>query len=138
MHSKQSHLRALAPILAEQCSSLFEYFRIQLRRHDEGVRPGNGGEIFVTQFYLNGTGVQTAFPQPAAYHFGKSHKRGFQLLLTGGIFVISMLVADRLGITVSPNFRIEPSSSILAAGFTGQRQAPLPKAFFKERIIEAG
>src|SRR5437660_1102019 len=82
--------------------------------------------------------TQTAFPQPAAYHFGKSHKRGFQLLLTGGIFVVSMLVADRLGITVSPNFRIEPSSSILAAGFTGQRQAPLPKAFFKERIIEAG
>ena len=82
--------------------------------------------------------MQTALPQSAAYHFRKAHKRGFQLVLSGGIFVISMLVADRLGITVSPNFRIEPSSSILAAGFTGQRQAPLPKEFFKERIIEAG
>ena len=32
MHSKQSHLRPLSPILAEQCACLFEYFCIELRR----------------------------------------------------------------------------------------------------------
>ena len=55
-----------------------------------------------------------------------------------GIFIIGVLVADGLGISVSPNLRIEPSSGIFTAGFARQRQSPLAKPFFEEHIVETG
>ena len=44
-----------------------------------------------------------------------------------------MLVADGLGADIGSNFGIEPSAGIFAAGFAGQRQAPLSEA-----IVEFG
>ena len=47
-------------------------------------------------------------------------------------------MAYGLGISVRPNFGVEPSSGIFAPGFAGQRQSPLTKAFFQKHIVEAG
>ena len=47
-----------------------------------------------------------------------------------------MLVADGFGIAALADFFVEPASGIFAAGFAGERQAPLAETFFEERRVQ--
>src|SRR5271163_3841395 len=49
MHTEQTHLSSLTPILAEQGSDLGKDFGVELRGMRQGVGAGDGGEILVAQ-----------------------------------------------------------------------------------------
>src|SRR4051812_32431021 len=71
-------------------------------------------------------------------HLAQAHERGLKLDDISGVLVESMFVADRLGIQISADLVVEPSSSILALRFSGKGKSPLPEPLFKFRIVESG
>ena len=137
MNSQQAHLRSFTPVLAKQSAHLFENFGVELCGSGQAMSAGDGGEIFVAEFELDGARVQLMFAQPAAHHLGKPHQGGFDLLGIGGVFVVGVFVADGFGIGIGADFAIKPSTSIFAARFAGQRQPPFAKMFFEKSIVKA-
>src|SRR5215813_6559715 len=102
------------------------------------MRPRNGSEVFVSKFQLNGARMNICFSQTPRNHFCETHQRGFDLLLIGSVLVVSMFVADGLGISASANFRIEPSAGVFAPCLPCQSQSPLAEMFFQKRIVVTG
>src|SRR5208282_2713479 len=122
----------------KQCARLLEDFGVELRGSGQAVGAGDGGEIFVAQFELDGASMQLVFAQAAALHFGEPHQGGLNLLHIGGVVVVGVFVADGLGIGIGANLVVEPSASIFSAGFSGQGQTPFAKMFLEKRIVKAG
>src|SRR5262245_915703 len=54
----------------------------------------------------------------------------------GRVFVVSVLVADRLCPFVLTDGAVKIAARIFAPGFAGQRQAPFAKAGFEETLFE--
>ncbi len=96
---------------------------------------GDGREIFVAQFQLDGAGVNIGFAQAAADHFGESHQRGFELRRVGGVFVVGVLVADGFGVGIGADLGVEPSTGIFAARFAGEREPPFAEAVCKFGLV---
>src|SRR5579872_3590461 len=136
MNAQQSYLRSFTPVLAKQSAHFLENFGIELCRSSQAMSTGNGGEIFITEFELDGARMQLMLAQPAPHHLRKPHQRRFDLPRISGVFVVSVFVADRLGIAIGSDLGIKPSTSIFAAGLAGQRQTPLAKMFFKKSIVK--
>src|SRR3954453_23523026 len=59
-------------------------------------------------------------------------------LLVGGVIVVGVLVADRLGVFVGSDVFVEPASCVQTMRFAGQREPPLAEAFFQESLLEPG
>ena len=53
------------------------------------------------------------------------------------VFVVSVFVADRLGIGVGSDFAVEPAAGIFPTGFARQRQPPFSESFFEKVFVEA-
>src|SRR5258708_32340160 len=119
LHAEQAYRHALLPVVQKQASNFFINFGVELRGLLERVSAGERGEVFVTQFELERAGKISAFAQAAAYHFAQAHERGLQAVELGGVFVVSVFVADRLGIGVFGAGRVEPSSGVLTDGLSG-------------------
>src|SRR5271154_2612885 len=100
MHSEQTYLRSLAPVLAKQSAHLLEDFGVELSGSGQAMSSRDGSEIFVAKFELDGTRVQSIFAQAATDHLRKTHQRGHNLLGISGVFVIGVFVADGLGISI--------------------------------------
>ena len=80
--------------------------------------------------------MQPAFAQAAAYHLRETHQGGFQLLDAGGVFVVGVFMADRLGIGIGADFAVEPAAGVFTAGLPRQRQSPFSEAFFQEGLVK--
>src|SRR5437879_4152223 len=74
--------------------------------------------------------------QPAAHHLGKARQRGFQHRAIRGVFVISVLVTDRLRIGVGADVAVKPAAGIQAARLSRKRQPPLTETAFEKGLIE--
>ena len=120
MNAQQSHLIALAPVLAKQQLDLRKDFVVELRGRRQSVGTGNGGEIAVAQLELQRAGVEAGFALAAAHHLRQTHQRGFQLLEVSSVFVVGMLVADGLDLSIGADFTVEPAAGIFAAGFASK------------------
>src|ERR1035441_9085091 len=138
LHAEKTNLRALLPILAEEGTDLLEDFRVELGWGRQGVRAGDGGEVFIAEFELDRARVEMGFAQAAAHHLGKSHQGGFELAAVGRVFVVGVLVADGFGADVSSNFGVEPATGIFASGLTGQSETPFSEAVGEIGFLEAG
>ncbi len=124
--------------LRNRRADLLEDLSVELSGGRQSVGAGDGGEILVAQFELNGAGVELGFAEAAGHHFGKAHQRGFELGDVGGVFVVGVLVADGFRADVGSDFGIEPSAGIFAAGLAGQSEAPFAEAVGEIGFFEAG
>src|SRR5438067_6143937 len=102
MHAEQANLRTSTPILTKKRSYLFEDFDIKLSWGRHGMGACDGSEIFIAQLELDGARVQATVGQAATHHLRESHQGSFQLLGISRVFIVGMLVADRLGISIGP------------------------------------
>src|SRR5437588_4745112 len=137
MPSQQANLYAPLPVFAEQRADLLEDFRIELRRGRESVGTRQRGEVFVSQLELNSAGVEVGLAQAASNHFRQAHQSGLDLGGVRGVFVVSVLVTDRLGFGVGSNFAIEPPARIFATRLSRQRETPLAEALIEFRFFQA-
>ena len=136
VHPEQAHARAGLPILAEQGADVIENLGIEARGALDRMRPRDGGEIRIAQLKLQGARLQPVLAQTAADHFGKPGQGGFEYREIAGVLVVRVLVADRFGINVGADFRVEPASRIEAARLAGQGQTPLSETLFEEPCVQ--
>src|SRR3974390_1432023 len=104
MHTKQPNRNSFLPVLAEQSPYLLEDFGVELGWHCKSMSARQGCEVLVAQLQLHGARMKMRFAQPASDHLRKAHERGFKLAYIGGIFVVSVFVADRLGCDIGTDF----------------------------------
>src|SRR5215468_7149060 len=97
---------------------------------------GDGGEVLGTKLQLNRTGMQAVLAQAAADHLGEAHERRFELVDAIGVFVESMLVADRFGTGVLADVGVKPAAGVFAARLAGESQAPLSETIFEKMFLE--
>src|SRR5579875_1544596 len=79
VNAEQAHGRARLPVAAEQFPRLLEEFDVQLGWAAQRMGAGDGGKIRISQFELNGAGVQAMLAEAAAHHFGEARQGGFEL-----------------------------------------------------------
>src|SRR5438067_1601419 len=138
MHAEQANLRTSTPILTKKRSYLFEDFDIKLSWGRHGMGACDGSEIFIAQLELDGARVQATVAQAATHHLREAHQGSFQLLGISRVFIVGMLVADRLGISIGPHLAVEPAAGIFATCFARQRQSPLSETLLQKALIKAG
>src|SRR6266481_6404040 len=94
MHAQESYMRAPLPIFSKQRADFFEDLGVDLRGPLQCMRAGESRKILVAQLELDGSRVQPVFAQATPYHLRQPGQRGFKNVRVGGVFSVSMLVAD--------------------------------------------
>src|SRR5579871_1913442 len=135
MYPKQPNLKPPLPVFSKQGADLSEDLIVQLSWARQSMGSGNRREIFVSEFQLNCSGVEICFAQSSTNHLGEAHQGGFELGDVGGIFVVSVLMADRLRIKISADFGIKPPSGVFAASFASKSEPPFAKAVVEFRLL---
>ena len=97
-----------------------------------------GCEVFVTKLQLDRAGEISTLAQSPANHFAEPHQSGMESIEFGRVFVVSMLMADGLGIGVLTDFAVEPAAGVFAACFAREGQSPFSEALFQVAVFEAG
>src|SRR5262249_34423057 len=69
VHTEQANGLAFLPIVAEQLSDLIEDLGVELSGDRQRVGTREGAEVFVTEFQLNCTCMQSVLAQAATHHF---------------------------------------------------------------------
>ena len=94
---------------------LLENLIVHLRGLIKRMGARDGGEIFVSQFQLDGSRKEATFTQTPRHHFAQAHERGLQALGISGIFIESMFMADGFRIVVLAHRIVKPSSCVFTA-----------------------
>src|ERR1700692_3571871 len=95
---------------------LLEDLIVNLRRLLQRMGARDGGEIFVSQFQLDGTRKDAAFTQTPRYHFAQAHQRRLKALGVTRIFIERVFMTDGFRIDALAYLVVKPPSGIFTAG----------------------